>query len=476
MTEDTDSPTPLKPISSSNSNRLKSKNSSNLQPPINNLISTRTARSPSLGNMDLGDTVRGLATMNETKEGRIAYKGENKKLSETSKGDLDLIKKVYLTYEEITYRHIWLNPLLILVFVYLMYFTSGNRTESNPLHQFVAISYKVPNVDAYGKGIKDLSFIFFYMIFFTFLREFLMEVIIKPMTYRWNITSEHRRKRMMEQVYSIIYYGFSGPFGLYIMYHSDLWLFETKTMYRTYPDLTNTGLYKIFYLGQASFWAQQACVLVLQLEKPRKDHKELVFHHIVTLLLIWSSYVFHFTKMGLAVYITMDVSDFFLALSKTLNYLDSSLTVPMFLVFASSWVYLRHYVNIKILWSVLTQFRTEGNYILNYATQQYKCWISLPIVFVLISALQLVNLYWFFLILKIVYNVTYKGIVKDARSDEEGGEDEDEDEDEEEDEEEEDDKGKDSKPAINITPALTTGSKASSTSATVSKPKLKVEN
>lgn len=179
-------------------------------------------------------------------------------------------------------------------------------------------------------------------------------------------------------------------------------------------------------MGQAAFWAQQACILVLQLEKPRKDHNELTFHHIVTLLLIWSSYVFHFTKMGLPIYITMDVSDFLLSFSKTLNYLDSGLAFFSFAIFVVAWIYLRHYINLKILWSVLTQFRTEGNYVLNFATQQYKCWISLPIVFVLIGALQLVNLYWLFLIFRVLYRILWRGILKDDRSDSESDEESDE--------------------------------------------------
>lgn len=55
--------------------------------------------------------------------------------------------------------------------------------------------------------------------------------------------------------------------------------------------------------------------MILGLEKPRKDFKELVVHHVVTLALIGLSYRFHFTYMGIAVYVTHDVSDFFLAVS-----------------------------------------------------------------------------------------------------------------------------------------------------------------
>ncbi|KAL3229202.1 Ceramide synthase LAG1 [Nakaseomyces bracarensis] len=387
-------------------------------------VKTRERRTSSVGRIDLGDTVPAFSTMHESRDSKKEAKRRLEVLSGAGKDDMDLLRKLWYTYREVNYRHTWVTPLILMCIVYCAYFTSGNRTETNPLHMFVAISYQVGDTNQYGKGIKDLAFVFFHMISFTFLREFLMDVVIRPITRALNVTSKHKVKRMLEQMYAAFYCGCSGPFGLYIMYHSDLWLFKTKEMYNTYPDFTNPFLYKVFYLGQAAFWSQQACVLVLQLEKPRKDYKELVFHHIVTLLLIWSSYVFHFTKMGLSIYITMDVSDFFLSLSKILNYLDSVFTPVVFILFVSSWIYLRHVVNLRILWSVLTEFKTEGPYLLNFATSQYKCWISQPIVFGLIFALQLVNLYWLFLIFKILYRLVCQGVQKDERSDSDSDSDE----------------------------------------------------
>ncbi len=47
-----------------------------------------------------------------------------------------------------------------------------------------------------------------------------------------------------------------------------------------------TSELKRYYLMQASYWCQQLIVLVFRLEKPRKDYKEYVAHHIVTLWLI----------------------------------------------------------------------------------------------------------------------------------------------------------------------------------------------
>lgn len=380
-------------------------------------------RTSSVGKIDLGDTSVGSFSTSRTPNQRTASNTRITALSRTSKTDLEIIKKIKTAFVELSYRHGWLLPLIVLVTVWTAYFTSGNYTESNILHMFVAISYHVPGTNQYGKGIKDLAFVTFHMVFFTFFREFCMECILRPLAkFLLGSTKPAKVTRFMEQSYSVIYYGLSGPFGLYVMYQTDLWLFRTDTMYATYPDLTNDYLYKLFYLVQASFWAQQSVILVLQVEKPRKDFRELVLHHIVTMCLIWLSYVFHFTKMGLAVYITMDVSDFFLAVSKDLNYLDSIFVGPWFGAFVGVWIYLRHYINLKILWSVLTEFRTVGPFQLNFATQQYKCWISLPIVFILIGALQLVNLYWLWLILRILYRYVFVGVREDDRSDSEDDE------------------------------------------------------
>jgi very-long-chain ceramide synthase len=47
-----------------------------------------------------------------------------------------------------------------------------------------------------------------------------------------------------------------------------------------------TPLLKRYYLMQFAYWLQQLLVLVLKLEKPRKDYSELVIHHFVTIWLV----------------------------------------------------------------------------------------------------------------------------------------------------------------------------------------------
>lgn len=81
-----------------------------------------------------------------------------------------------------------------------------------------------------------------------------------------------------------------------------------------------------------------------------------------------------------------------------------------------AWGYLRHYVNLRVLYSILTEFKTIGPYELNWETQQYKCWISQIITFALLASLQAVNLFWWFLICRIAYRFIRYSTADDDRS------------------------------------------------------------
>lgn len=211
-----------------------------------------------------------------------------------------------------------MNPLVLLLILLGAY--AVNPTESNPLHSAIFLSYPIPPETPdgpvlYGKGPRDISFVAFYTVFLSFTREFLMQRVIRPWALYCGIRGRAKISRFMEQVYTAMYFAIFGPFGLYVMSRTPIWYFNTTAMYESFPHKVHQADFKAYYLLEASYWAQQAIVLLLQLEKPRKDFKELVGHHIITLSLIALSYRFHFTYIGLAVYITHDISDFFLAVS-----------------------------------------------------------------------------------------------------------------------------------------------------------------
>jgi acyl-CoA-dependent ceramide synthase len=86
------------------------------------------------------------------------------------------------------------------------------------------------------------------------------------------------------------------------------------------------------------------------------------------------------------------------------------------------WIYLRHYLNLRIILSLFTEFKTVGPYELNWETQQYKCLLSNIITFGLLAALQALNLFWLFFLLRSAYRFVVHRIAKDDRSEAEESE------------------------------------------------------
>ncbi|KAI1331156.1 TLC domain-containing protein [Xylariaceae sp. FL0255] len=331
-------------------------------------------------------------------------------------------------FKHVIIKHTWLLPLLILFVFGAAY--AVNPTESNPVHRFIFLSYKLPLEPGaapdtpahYGKGKWDIAFFSFYTVVLSFTREFIMQELLRPLARAAGLKSRGKQSRFMEQAYTAIYFAFLGPAGLYVMKQTPIWYFNTRAFYENFPHKTHTAGFKFYYLFQAAYWAQQAIVLLIGLEKPRKDYKELVGHHIVSLALIALSYRFHFTYIGIAVYITHDISDFFLATSKVLNYMDHWLVGPYFFVFMCAWTYLRHYLNLRFIYSLFTEFRTVGPYELNWETEQYKCDISFVITFALLASLQALNLFWMFFIVRIAYRFVVYQTADDDRSEAEESE------------------------------------------------------
>lgn len=228
-------------------------------------------------------------------------------------------RTLFQQWKRYALKHTWVTPLILLGILLFLY--AINPTISNPMHHFIYLSYAMPPEvgsppDApmkYGKGRWDLAFVAFYIVVLSFTREFIMQKFLRPYARRSGLKSRAKQSRFMEQMYTAIYMACTGACGLYVMSRTPLWYFNTRAMYEGFPHKTHQAEFKFYYLFQAAYWAQQAIVLMLGMEKPRKDYMELVGHHIVTLALIALSYCFHFTYMGLGVFITHDISDFFLA-------------------------------------------------------------------------------------------------------------------------------------------------------------------
>ncbi|TFK23241.1 longevity assurance proteins LAG1/LAC1 [Coprinopsis marcescibilis] len=301
----------------------------------------------------------------------------------------------------------------------------------NPFGHFFLISGYVqnskPDDPRYSKSWWDLAFLAYYIVFFSFLRQSIAVKLAHPVARYFGLRKEAKIDRFGEQAYALVYFAIAGAWGYRVMSQLPTFWYKTEHFWLDYPQWAITPELKCYYLMQWAYWWQQFLVLVLGLEKPRKDYWELVAHHFVTIWLIFWGYVFNMTWLGMAVYMSMDIPDAFLALSKLLNYIQyTRAKVVAFVVFMGVWTYFRHYINLRIIWSVVFEPAlapksarrlaiSEGLFLPQYLELAIAASLSL---------LQILNVFWYYLMWKILIKAVFTREVDDDRSDDEGDDEE----------------------------------------------------
>ena len=74
-----------------------------------------------------------------------------------------------------------------------------------------------------------------------------------------------------------------------------------------------SGTFKLYYLVQLAFSLQQ--ILVIHIEARRKDHAQMLTHHIITCTLVSIAYIYRYTHVANVVLCLMDVVDVMLPVS-----------------------------------------------------------------------------------------------------------------------------------------------------------------
>jgi very-long-chain ceramide synthase len=89
---------------------------------------------------------------------------------------------------------------------------------SNPFAPLLFISHRVPESSPddprYQKGYLDLVFIAYYIIFWSFVRQTITLYICRPIARWFGIKKEAKLDRFGEQAYAVLYFGFTGFWGL----------------------------------------------------------------------------------------------------------------------------------------------------------------------------------------------------------------------------------------------------------------------
>ncbi|EDQ89724.1 uncharacterized protein MONBRDRAFT_20758 [Monosiga brevicollis MX1] len=163
-----------------------------------------------------------------------------------------------------------------------------------------------------------------------------------------------------------------------------------------------------YYVAELAYYVSGIFIHVF-LDQPLKDYWVMFSHHVITILLIYCSYVFGYQRVGMLVLLCHDVSDIFLDYAKCFHYLDlDMLSTLTFVNMLISWVLYRlyYYPTIAIN-SAMFESIEEGP---KPKFHELFCiWLSL---------LQILHVYWFGLMLDVARRRLFEGEIEDVRDDE----------------------------------------------------------
>ncbi|KAI7825893.1 TLC domain-containing protein, partial [Kickxella alabastrina] len=272
------------------------------------------------------------------------------------------------------------------------------------------------------RGVHDFKFVFYWIVQLVATRSMLLHHLLPIIPRALGIGSARKQRRFCEMAWNMLYITTSWAIG-YSVWEASPYYMNTENLYANYPDehmLMPYGL-KWYYLVQAAFWLSN--VYTIHVEERRKDHVEMMTHHMATITLVLMSYACHFTRFGHVFMLIMDFPDIFLTSAKMFRYLNHEL-IPniLFGLFSISWIVTKHYLCLKMMFSIWTQ----GTYLIpqekrfphypnSYASITIGC-----VFWAFLGLLQIILIYWFALILNVLQKVLLKGGgPKDTRSDDE---------------------------------------------------------
>ncbi|KAI0772573.1 longevity assurance proteins LAG1/LAC1 [Irpex lacteus] len=224
--------------------------------------------------------------------------------------------------------------------------------------------------------------------------------------------------RFAEQGWPVVYYTLQWGYGLYVHRNVPTRVLDPVDVWINYPHIPLAGPLKFYYLTQSAFYLHQ--ILVINAEAPRKDHWQMMTHHVITVVLMLGSYFYNFTRIGVLIMMLMDLCDIFLPLAKMLRYLGfSTLCDLTFVLFMGSWLVTRHFLFVLAIISAYTDAKRIISPVWDPPTGRFMTEEVLAGFSAMLVSLQIIQLVWFWMVCRVAYKVVTGQGAEDSRSDEE---------------------------------------------------------
>lgn len=188
-----------------------------------------------------------------------------------------------------------------------------------------------------------------------------------------------------------------------LAFYDRKWLYDITMMWDSEFDISIL----VYYI----MYCMRYVVQILHMNKSDKDYNVFLTHHIMTIVLLIAS-LYRFTRIGVIIALSHDVSDIFLNMAKSLNKVYeisndkryNTLSNVALSIFCVSWVPTRIILN----YNILNEIYTHRN--MSIEVYLYDSYIDEQVCIGMLLLNFGLQLFWQILIVKFVYDI-YKGIL-----------------------------------------------------------------
>uniref|UniRef100_UPI00398EDB80 ceramide synthase 6-like isoform X2 n=1 Tax=Pristiophorus japonicus TaxID=55135 RepID=UPI00398EDB80 len=212
--------------------------------------------------------------------------------------------------------------------------------------------------------------------------------------------------KFCESMWKFSFYLWAFSFSFYYLSKSP-WLWDSRECWYNYPFHELSFEVYIHFMMEFAFYG--SLIFSQFFDVKRKDFVVMCVHHHVTILLLTIAYVANMTRTGSIILLLHDAADIVLELAKMANYAKwQNICNIFFLMFAVVFIVTR--LVIYPIMSIRSVFFESWEII-----GPYKTW---GFINLLLITLQIMHIYWSYLIIRMVFKAFHKGKVsKDDRSD-----------------------------------------------------------
>ena len=224
---------------------------------------------------------------------------------------------------------------------------------------------------------------------------------------------EQKVTKWCKGIFKVIFFSLTFYVGLFHVLNktnfSPPLMFGDGTQLKTFGDWPFTpkpAMFRIYYMLSMAYYIEDWLVHLVQ--TPKFDYWEMILHHIVTIMLIYGSYMNGFWILGVYVLPQMDISDIFIGLIRSvMDFVPGMVTFLIWWCIMISWIYFRFlcFVQIVIMsWCFAARLSADNDVVLcSYNS-------------VLLCSLLGLNIYWFILLVNMGLNFVIKKEAVDTQA------------------------------------------------------------